>query len=156
MSDGPLIIHSDLTFSVDGPGGTSSGRIEAAGSRLTVHASDPVAAMDGAFGAQGLTSNMPAAIADFLAERGLTVDVVGPRGTVVTLGAGVQSGVGALVSGSRHVRLGSPRGVGPLVLARLTPTAPVRRRLWLGAATLAAAAAAAAGVRRRGRSGRTP
>ena len=149
MNDGPLIIHSDLTFSVDGPGGPSSGRIEAAGSRLTVHASDPVAAMDAAFGARGPASNTPAAVANFLAERGLTVDVVGPRGPVVTLGAGVQSAVGGLVSGSRHVRLGSPRGVTPFLAARLTPTASVRRGLLFGAA-VAAALLASAVVRRRG------
>jgi hypothetical protein len=129
----PLRVDSDLSFSVDGPSGKSSGRLSAAGSTVTISLTNPAAAIGSAMNSG---SPQAAAVGHFLASAGVTVDVVGPRGPVMTVGAGVDSAFGALLSGTRHLRLGSPRAIAPLVRARLTPPARVRRLLAVAAAAL--------------------
>ncbi|GAB3686737.1 hypothetical protein GCM10028814_27500 [Angustibacter aerolatus] len=47
-------------------------------------------------------------LADLLAESGLRLEVVGPRGRVVLLGDGVRSTAGRLVTGSERVQPGNP------------------------------------------------
>ena len=149
MNRPSLHLVSDLTFTLEGPDGSSEGRIDALGSHITVSSTDPVAAMNAAFGSSLGGSAAPAALADFLAEVGLTVDVVGPRGSVLTAGAGVHSAVGSLIGGTSHLRLGRPRAVLPLVASRLTPSPRTRRRLLLGVGGAAIVLAVGRAVRHR-------
>ncbi len=142
MSGQPLHVESDLTFSVDGPSGLSTGTVRASGSRVTVRISHPVSTMEAVLGADGCGARTPAAVGDFLAGVGLTVDVIGPRGRVVTMGDGVVSAIGALVSGTRRVRPGSLRAAGPLAVARIRRPQQVRSRLAIGAVALVALVAA--------------
>lgn len=130
-----LHIDSDLTFCVDGPSGSSTGRVSASGSTVTISTTDPVAVMSSA---PGNKSGFPVAIADLLADSGVTVEAVGPQGLVVTVGAGVDSAIGALLTGTRHLRLGSLRAAVPLARARLVPVAGVRRPVIAGVASLVA------------------
>ena len=86
-------------------------------------------------------------LADLLAPSGLTMEVTGPRGTIASLGNGVDSRLGKLVAGSRHVRLGSVRTVLPLAAAQIRGQAPSARRV----GPLLAAAAVIALMGRAGR-----
>jgi len=138
----PLHVESDLTFSVDGPSGLSTGTVRASGSRVTVRISHPVSMMEAVLGADGGGARTPAAVGDFLAGVGLTVDVIGPRGLVVTMGDGVESAIGALVSGTRRVRPGSLRAAGPLAVARIRRPQQVRGQVAIGAVALVALVAA--------------
>ena len=135
MIDRQLHVDSELTFAVDSPAGASTGTVQASGSRVTVRTSDPVAVMGAVMDAGGASS--ASAVGPLLADLGLTVDVVGPRGLVVSMGAGVESANGALVSGTRHVRFGSARSVGPLALARIRRP-DVGRPVTIGAVALVA------------------
>jgi hypothetical protein len=54
-------------------------------------------------------------LADQLATFGLTLTVAGPAGDLVRIGAGTASSLGRLTVGSRAVRFGSARAVGPVV-----------------------------------------
>lgn len=133
MTARPLRIDSNLTFSVDGPSGSSTGRVDATESKVTISVTNPAAVIGSALG------NRPqkaAAIGDLLAESGVTVEVVGPQGPIMSVGAGVDSGVGGLLSGTRHLRLGSLRATAPLVRARLTLPAQARRPLAVAAASV--------------------
>lgn len=121
MTDRSLHVESNLSFSVTGPAGPVTGRLEGSGSTMTVRTSDPVATLDAALGGQPYTSSAVEALAARLSASGITVDVVGPRGTVVTLGAGVISSIGRVLAGSRRVRLGSIRATAPLIRARFAP-----------------------------------
>jgi len=121
-----LYVDSDLTFSIEGPSGPSTGSVRASGSRVTVRTSDPVSMVEAVLGADCGGSRTPAAVGDFLADVGLTVDVIGPKGLVVTMGAGVESSIGAVVGGTRKMRLGSLRSAGPFVVLVLADF--VRRR----------------------------
>ena len=142
MTGQPLHVESDLTFSVDGPSGLSTGTVRASGSRVTVRISHPVSMMEAVLGADGGGARTPAAVGDFLAGVGLTVDVIGPRGLVVTMGDGVESAIGALVSGTRRVRPGSLRAAGPLAVARIRRPQQVRGQVAIGAVALVALVAA--------------
>jgi len=129
----PLRIHSNLTFSVDGPSGSSTGRVDAAESKVTISLTNPAAVIGPALGNRPQNA---AAIGDLLARSGVTVEVVGPQGPVLSFGAGVDSAVGALLSGTRHLRLGSLRATAPLVRARLTLSTQARRPLAVAAASV--------------------
>lgn len=145
---GPFLhVESDLTFAVDGPSGPSTGTVRASGSRVTVRTSDPVSLLDAVLGADSGGAATPAAVGDFLAEVGLTVEVVGPRGPVVTVGAGVDSAIGSWVSGTKRVRPGSLLATGPLAVARIRRPRPTRGQVAIGVA--AAVALLAADVTRR-------
>jgi len=133
VTAGPLRIHSDLTFSVDGPSGSSTGRIDAVESKVTISVDDPAAVIGSAL---GNGSQQAAVIGDLLAASGVTVEVVGPQGPVLTVGAGVDSAVGALLGGTRHLRLGSPRATAPLVRARIGSLARAHRPVALAAASV--------------------
>ncbi|MEP6464512.1 MAG: hypothetical protein ABJC62_14120 [Frankiaceae bacterium] len=61
--------------------------------------------------------------------------VTGPRGDVITLGAGIHSTLGRLLAGSSRARLGRPAAVLPIARARLMRPASGRAVL-LGAATV--------------------
>ncbi len=146
MTARPLRIDSDLTFSVDGPSGSSTGRVDAAESKVTISVTNPADVIGSALGNR---SHQAAALGDLLAEAGLTIEVVGPHGPVVTVGAGVDSAVGALLSGTRHLRLGSLRAAAPLARARLMLPAPARRPVAVAAASLLTLAIAEQWLRRR-------
>jgi hypothetical protein len=98
--------------------------------------------MEAVLGADGGGARTPAAVGDFLAGVGLTVDVIGPRGLVVSMGDGVESAFGALVSGTRRVRPGSLRAAGPLAVARIRRPQQVRGQVAIGAVALVALVAA--------------
>jgi len=106
--------------------------------------------MEAVLGADIGGARTPAAVGDFLAGVGLTVDVVGPKGLVATLGSGVDSAIGAWVSGTRHVRFGSVGSAGPLAVARLRRP-DVGRQVTMGAVALVALVVADATRRRRAR-----
>lgn len=133
MTARPLRIDSDLTFSVDGPSGSSTGRVDAAESKVTISVTNPAAVVGSVLGNRPQNAT---AIGDLLAQSGVTVEVVGPRGPVISVGAGVDSAVGALLSGSRHLRLGSLRAAAPLLRARLMLPTPARRPLAVAAASV--------------------
>lgn len=117
-----LSFDGDLTFSVEGPGGATAGTVRGDGSVLRVRADDPVAAWDGVLGS---VSTGPAAlsqVADLLHDEGAVVEVSGPDGVVATIGAGIESPLGRVLAGSRHVRLGRPAAVRPLALAQARRT----------------------------------
>jgi len=136
----PLAFDGDLTFSVEGPGGTTGGTVRGAGATLRVHADDPVAAWDAALGAVPTGPALLSSVADLLADEGVVVEMSGPRGRVATIGAGIDSGLGRVLAGSRRVRLGRPAAVGPLAVAQLRRAvrdpATVRPALLLGGVAL--------------------
>jgi hypothetical protein len=115
----PLDLQGDLSFTVDGPGGSTSGTVVGDGAVLRVRAEDPVTAWDGFLGS---VSTGPAAlrtVADGLADEGLSIAVSGPHGLLAVVGAGADSGVGKLLLGSRRVQLGRPAALRPLAVAQL-------------------------------------
>ena len=74
-------------------------------------------------------------LADQLGVAGLRVEVVGPQGTVATLGSGASSTIGRLVTGSRAIQPGDSRAVAALLVGRLTRS---RRGVFLAAAAAGA------------------
>lgn len=142
----PLDLQGDLSFTVEGPGGSTSGTVVGDGAVLRVRAEDPVAAWDGILGS---VSTGPAAlrtVADGLADEGLSIEVSGPHGLLALVGAGADSGVGKLLTGSRRVQLGTPAALRPLAVAQ------VRRSLTLsGALTVLAGLVVTVVLRRRTR-----
>lgn len=136
-----LEVSGSLSFTLDAPDGAASGQISAEGNRVVVSTDDPVAAFRAAT-APGPGQTSVGAVADLLAASGLVLDVTGPRGTVATLGDGVDSRLGHLLAGSRRVRPGDVRAVRPLALAQarsvLVPS--VLRVVVLGSAVVALAA----------------
>jgi hypothetical protein len=142
----PLEVTGSLDFSLDTG---STGRVEGVGSRILVTADDPVAAFRAA-AAPGNGRPALGGLGDVLAAAGLVVEVTGPRGSVATLGDGVDSPVGRLLAGSRHVRPGRLRAVTPLAAARgVDLLGPAARRL-VPLLPLAALWLALRQVRRRG------
>ena len=118
-----LSFDGDLTFSVEGPGGTTEGTVTGDGPVLRVHADDPVAAWDGVLGSVSTGPAVLSKVADLLHGEGAVLEVSGPAGVVATVGAGVESPLGRVLAGSRHVRLGRPAAVRPLALAQARRTA---------------------------------
>lgn len=112
-----------LAFSVTGPGGATSGTVTGDGAVVRVHAEDPVAAWDAALGSVSTGPAVLSFVAQLLHDEGLALEITGPAGRVATVGAGVQSPLGRVLAGSRHVRLGTPAAVRPLAVAE------ARRRL---------------------------
>ena len=113
----------DLTFSVEGPGGSTAGTVRGDGPVLRVRADDPVAAWDGVLGSVSTGPAVLSSVADLLHDEGAVLEVSGPDGVVATVGAGIDSPLGRLLAGSRHVRLGGPAAVRPLALAQAKKTA---------------------------------
>ena len=145
---GRLRIESDLSFSLTDAAGSVTGSVTASGSHVTVRASDPVRAVDGLRGVERIRPRAFGALGEQLAASGLTVDLVGPRGAVLSAGAGIDSPVGRLVLGSRRLRLRSVRAAAELGWARIRP-GDRRRAAGLGAAALVAAALVRVGRARR-------
>ena len=110
---GRLVVESDLTFSISGAQDVE-GRVEASGSEIRVTTSDAAATWEAALGSQSTGGAALSFAADRLAESGLVLVVDGPDGEVARVGAGIDSRLGRLASGSARVRLGSPRAVAPL------------------------------------------
>ena len=54
-------------------------------------------------------------VADALRDAGVNLDVRGPRGTVASLGAGVDSALGRVLAGSSALRPGGLAAVAPLM-----------------------------------------
>ncbi len=154
MTDGQvprrLTVQADLRVEVDGAIGTVSG----AGSTIVISTDEPMkfwsAATDSALpGAVGTMSGPRAIgdVADALDAVGLRVEVVGPNGTLVRLGAPADSRLAEMLTGSRSVAFGSPRAVLPPIWSAVRQSSA--RPLLLGAAGVAAAAVTLAAVRRR-------
>lgn len=108
----PLQFESDLVVSV----GEHVGHLTGEGSTLRLTTDDP-----GAFltelrvaGVTDVRGGIREAV-DFLANEGVTVVITGPRGDVLTAGAGADSTVGRLTTGTSHIAPGAPRAVAPLV-----------------------------------------
>jgi len=112
----PLRLSGELSFTVDGPRGSTTGTAHADGTVLHVRAEDPVAAWNATAGA-GIAGL--AVLADSLAVEGLSVEVSGPAGRLATVGAGADSALGRAVTGSRHVAPGAPTALHPLVVSQL-------------------------------------
>ncbi len=132
-------VLGELSFTVDGPGGATSGTVSGRGGTVAVHADDPVAAWDAALGSVSTGPAALQAIAGLLHDEGLVVELSGPAGLVATVGSGVNSPVGALLAGSRRIRLGTPAAVRPLAVAqvrRSAAAAPGGRPALLALATL--------------------
>ena len=128
-----LDLQGGLSFSVDGPGGSTSGTVVGDGSVLRVLADDPVAALDGVLGSVPTGTAALRAIADSLAEQGLAVEVSGPDGRLALVGAGADSAIAKALIGSRRVQLGSASALRPLAVAQvrrgITAVPTARRRL---------------------------
>jgi hypothetical protein len=56
---------------------------------------------------------------DALDDAGVTVDLIGPRGTVAKVGHGQHSALLARLTGARHLRLGRVRVVAPTLIQAL-------------------------------------
>ena len=138
----------NLTFSVEGPGGSTAGTVRGDGPVLRVRADDPVAAWDGVLGSVSTGPAVLSSVADLLHDEGAVLEVSGPGGVVATVGAGIESPLGRLLAGSRHVRLGRPAAVRPLAVAQARRTAEGAVRSPL---VLVAAVALVAWVVRRSR-----
>ena len=143
----PLRLEGELSFTVDGPQGSTTGTAHADGTVLHVRAEDPVAAWDALAGAAPSAAEGVGTLADQLAAEGLSVEVTGPAGRLATVGAGADSALGRAVTGSRHVAPGSPTALRPLVLSQVRQGVRRRRSLLL---TIAAVAVLAARRRRHG------
>ncbi|MFC5678712.1 FHA domain-containing protein [Aeromicrobium endophyticum] len=113
-----LHLHADLTFDIETGGrrGESDrhvhGTIRAAGNQVTVQTDDllAVAGQPSRAAVRGM--------ADALARLGLVVEISGPSGTVVTMGAVQAPLLQRLVTRSRHLRLGAWSHVLRAVVAR--------------------------------------
>jgi hypothetical protein len=137
QADGALRLEGSVAFTVDGPRGRSGGVVSGDGPVLRVTADDPVAAWDAAVGSAPRGPGALGTVADLLAAQGLSVEVDGPRGRLATVGAGVDSGVGRAVTGSRRVAPGRPAALRPLVVAQLRTGVARQRGRLLVAAVLA-------------------
>lgn len=111
---GDLRFAGDVSFTVDGTAGTVTGD----GDTVRVHANDPVKVWDAALGSVSTGPAMLRSAARLLHDQGVRVEVSGPAGRLVLVGAGVSSPIGVVLTGSPHVRLGSPQAVRPLAVAQ--------------------------------------
>ncbi|GAA2009630.1 hypothetical protein JL107_17310 [Nakamurella flavida] len=134
----PLAVFADLRIEVDGV----PAHLTSAGDRLELRTERPFAllaglpATIGPASARGGPTRLAGQAATLLAENGVGIDVVTSRGLVARLGAGADSRVGRLVTGSCAVQPGSASAVGRL-LAGSVPAGAVR----VGGGVLAAAGA---------------
>ncbi len=111
-----LRLAADLTFDIDvpadgdRPAGHVHGTVRAAGNQVRIH-SDDLLSLAG----QPSRTDVRRA-ADQLARLGLAVEVSGPDGVVVTMGAVHAPLVQRVVTRSRHIRIGSwTRALGAVV-----------------------------------------
>lgn len=105
----------DLAFSLsENDGGTAEekrGTISAAGTEVSIYCDDPSIA-----GFGGLPSlNSVRELAAGLADKGLTVTIAGPAGTVVSIGKVETSMAQRLMTRSPHIRAGSIAALAPLI-----------------------------------------
>ena len=102
-----LHLDVDLTFDIEtsspdgGTGGHVRGTVKASGNRVAIHTDDLMAV------AGQPSRTAVRSMADQLALLGLVVEVSGPNGPVVTMGAVRAPALQRLVTRSRHMRLGS-------------------------------------------------
>ena len=143
---GRLDVQADLTLDVDGV----TARLHSQGDRLVLASDHPERVWSSAVSAllpAGLVlldgPRGIAAVARALAGIGVRLDVEGPRGVVASLGAGVSSTVGRVLTGSDAVRPGAPLAV--LALAWQAR----RRAVVVGLVGVGAAVGVGVAVRRR-------
>ncbi|KQX75768.1 hypothetical protein ASD10_11635 [Aeromicrobium sp. Root472D3] len=118
-----LHLEADLTFDIEvpgeggRPGGSLHGTVTASGNHVVITSDDimSVAGQPSRDAVRGVAAE--------LARLGLAVEVVGPDGSIVTLGAVSAPALQRLVTRSRHMRLGSWSRVLRAVVAR-RPSAP--------------------------------
>ncbi|TGN31343.1 FHA domain-containing protein [Aeromicrobium chenweiae] len=122
-----LHLTADLTFDIDVPEGDGHpaahvhATVTADGNRVRVHSDDILSLV-------GQPSRAAVrAVAAQLAELGLVVDVSGPDGLIVSLGAVEPSPAHRLVTRSRHMRLGSWTRAAAAARARLRPSSRATR-----------------------------
>ncbi|KNC18514.1 hypothetical protein AC792_11650 [Arthrobacter sp. RIT-PI-e] len=112
-----LHLDIDVEFSLGEPAvdGASearlSGTVKAAGTTVDVFVDDPASFRGDAL--PGLATVR--AVAEALADRGLTVSVSSPKGLLISVGRVETSLVQRLVTRSPHIRLGSPATLAPLL-----------------------------------------
>ena len=123
---GRLRLEGAVDLTVDGPRGRTSGRARGDGAVLRIWTDDAAAAWDAVAEAAPGGASALGHLADALHQQGLAVEVSGPQGVLATVGAGADSVVGRVATGSRHVRPGRPAALRPLVVAQLRSGA--RRR----------------------------
>ncbi len=112
----PLRVDGQVSFSVHEGETLTAGTISGHGSQVRVHAENPPALITAVLESHGDRA-LPA-LAKQLHEHDLQVLVTGPRGAVVTVGAGVDNNLaGRFLLGSRHVRPGKPRALAPVARA---------------------------------------
>jgi hypothetical protein len=113
-----LQIDADLRIHVTAPTGRSAtGRVTARGSEVRVEVDRPHVLL------ASFDRSDVGRLADLLADAGLSVQVVGPRGPAGVIGSGASSRVGRWVTGSAAV---SPA---PLAALRSVPGSPTA---WVG------------------------
>ncbi|CAJ64001.1 MULTISPECIES: hypothetical protein [Frankia] len=144
----------DVAFSVEDGSGPVGGRLQASGDRIriTTHQPGRLWSVAGDLLAALPPGALPASVptgraglrelADVLAAEGMTVEVHGPAGPLVTIGADVDSRLGGLTVGSRRVEptlpaalsghphaLGRTAAVGIVALAAFVAGFAARARL---------------------------
>lgn len=121
----PLDLQGGLSFTVDGPGGSTAGTVEGDGAVLRVRADDPAVAWDGVLGSVSTGPTALRSTAQALAGEGLSIEVSGPEGRLALIGSEADSSIGRILTGTRRVQLGRPAALRPLVAAQarrgLTP-----------------------------------
>jgi hypothetical protein len=101
-------LEADLVFSL---ADQMTGTITASGLDIEVYSSAPeLFVQAGTVKLKALRS-----VAAGLAERGLTVSVLGPNGLIVRIGAARASLLQRVLTGSRHIGLGNRKAWGPLL-----------------------------------------
>lgn len=108
----PLRVDGQVSFCVNQGRTSTAGTISGHGSQVRVHADDPLVLLTAAL--HGHANRALPALAQQLSERDLQVLVLGPRGAVATVGAGVDNNLaGRLLLGTPHVRPGNVRALVP-------------------------------------------
>ncbi len=135
-------LTADLRFGVDAPGGArATGTVTADGETVRVRTDAPAVLI------RSLRSDdrtRTAALGDLLSATGVTVEVSGPRGAVARLGAGVDSRLGRLLTGSPNVGV---RGV-PATMWRFAGSRIGAAAVAVPVATVVAVATIVVGQRR--------
>lgn len=146
-----LKVEAALTLEIDGRAASITG----SGQRLVMHLDAPGHTVHTV---QGLASSWAVGqLATGLRAAGLRLDIEAAHGRLLSLGAGVDSALGRLGTGSRAVSAGSPRALVYLGAQLLRRTAAERRKAsvaGLGAGVLLAAAVSA--VTRKWSAGKRP
>ena len=150
-ADRRLSITADLRVEVGG----ARASVTASGAHVTVHADSPVtlwselnrAALPSSVGRMSGPRAVGRA-ADLLQHNGLDVQIEGPEGVLVRLGAGVHSRWGRALTGSSAVQPVSVRSLRPIATAAVLQSVPLRRSVGIA---MIVAVAAAVGQRRRAR-----